>query len=82
MDLGINTKFGQSLTCQRIIFDDMHDDGILSWDYLYDLGEHKLSRMRTYLQALRSKGWSREPKRRVQVRPAPKPAATTTTSSK
>ena len=47
----------------RIKFDDLHDTGIYSWDYLYQLGVEQPLRWRTYLAALREKGLSREPGR-------------------
>jgi DUF971 family protein len=47
----------------RIKFDDLHDTGIFSWDYLYQLGMEHDRRWRDYLAALDSKGLSREPKR-------------------
>jgi DUF971 family protein len=47
----------------RIKFDDLHDTGIFSWDYLYQLGVEHPKRWRDYLQALKEKGLSREPGR-------------------
>jgi DUF971 family protein len=47
----------------RIKFDDLHDTGIYSWDYLYQLGVEYDKRWRDYLAALDAKGLSREPKR-------------------
>jgi DUF971 family protein len=47
----------------RIKFDDLHDTGIYSWDYLYQLGVEQDRRWRDYLAALAKKGLSREPKR-------------------
>jgi len=47
----------------RIKFDDLHDTGIFSWDYLYRLGLEHDKRWRDYLAALAAKGLSREPKR-------------------
>ena len=47
----------------RIKFDDLHDTGIYSWDYLYQLGVEQPQRWRTYLGALKEKGLSREPGR-------------------
>jgi DUF971 family protein len=47
----------------RIKFDDLHDTGIFSWDYLYQLGVEQPKRWRDYLQALKEKGLSREPAR-------------------
>jgi DUF971 family protein len=48
----------------RIKFDDMHDTGIFSWRYLYELGEKKEQLWATYLAALAERGLSREPARR------------------
>ena len=47
----------------RIKFDDMHDTGIYSWRYLYQLGEEQKQRWAQYLAALEKAGLSREPKR-------------------
>lgn len=45
----------------RIIFDDMHDTGLFSWDYLIELGRNKDDRWQSYLDELAEKGLSREP---------------------
>ncbi|KAF0852761.1 conserved mitochondrial conserved DUF971 domain-containing protein [Andalucia godoyi] len=42
-------------------FDDSHQHGLYSWQYLYDLGENKISRMREYILNLRRFGLSRDP---------------------
>jgi DUF971 family protein len=47
----------------RIKFDDLHDTGIYSWDYLYQLGVEHDQRWRDYLAALAEQGLSREPRR-------------------
>ena len=47
----------------RIKFDDLHDTGIYSWDYFYQLGIEQDKRWRDYLAALAAKGLSREPRR-------------------
>ncbi len=47
----------------RIKFDDLHDTGIYSWDYLYQLGVEYDKRWQAYLAALDARGLSREPKR-------------------
>ncbi len=47
----------------RIKFDDLHDTGLYSWDYLYRLGVEQPTRWRDYLAALKAKGLGREPKR-------------------
>jgi DUF971 family protein len=45
----------------RITFDDLHDTGIYSWSYLYQLGVEHNRRWRAYLDALAASGLSREP---------------------
>lgn len=45
----------------RIKFDDLHDTGIYSWDYLYRLGEQQDVLWATYLDNLAAKGLSRDP---------------------
>jgi DUF971 family protein len=47
----------------RIKFDDLHDTGIFSWDYLYQLGVEYDKRWQAYLAALAARGLSREPRR-------------------
>ncbi len=48
----------------RIVFDDLHDTGIYSWQYLRKLGETQDALWAGYLQALQDKGLSRDPPRR------------------
>ena len=45
----------------RIAFDDMHDSGIYSWEYLYDLGENYDAYWDMYLKRLEKENKSREP---------------------
>ena len=45
----------------RIMFDDLHDTGIFSWDFLHTLGKEQHQRWSAYLQALQAKGLSRDP---------------------
>ena len=47
----------------RIKFDDLHDTGIYSWRYLYELGLNKDKVWAEYLKALEAKGLSRDPRR-------------------
>lgn len=44
----------------RIHFDDGHDTGLYSWDYLYELGRDQDRKWAAYLSALRSVGGKRE----------------------
>jgi DUF971 family protein len=46
----------------RIKFDDLHDTGIFSWDYLYELGTNQERLYAEYLEALAAKGLSRNPR--------------------
>lgn len=46
----------------RLIFDDLHETGIYSWDYLYELGVEQDRRWDAYLEGLAARGLSREPK--------------------
>lgn len=45
----------------RLIFDDLHDTGIYSWEYLHELGVQQQERWSAYLDALAAKGLSRDP---------------------
>lgn len=45
----------------RIIFDDLHDSGIFSWQYLHELGADHEVRWANYLAALERDGLSRDP---------------------
>jgi DUF971 family protein len=43
----------------RLSFDDLHDTGIYTWDYFYELGVEQSRRWPAYLAALAAKGLSR-----------------------
>ena len=47
----------------RIKFDDMHDTGIFSWRYLYELGLNQQKVWAEYLKALEDRGLSRDPRK-------------------
>jgi DUF971 family protein len=51
----------------RIVFDDLHDTGIYSWDYLHQLGREYETRWARYLEELAAQGRSREPRRVVRA---------------
>ncbi|MBI1208115.1 MAG: DUF971 domain-containing protein [Azospirillum sp.] len=46
----------------RLKFDDLHDSGIFSWKYLYELGERQDQLWVDYQAALAAQGLSRDPK--------------------
>ncbi len=48
----------------RIKFDDLHDTGIFSWRYLYELGRNQDAIWQAYLAALEARGQSRDPPKR------------------
>jgi DUF971 family protein len=43
----------------RLVFDDGHDTGIFSWDYLHELGVEHDAKWSAYLAALSTRGMSR-----------------------
>jgi len=46
----------------RLSFDDLHDTGIFSWQYLRQIGEEKDRIWGEYLAALEAQGLSRDPR--------------------
>ncbi len=48
----------------RLRFDDMHDSGIFTWDYLHELGTEFAEKWAAYCDELDAKGLSRERKKR------------------
>lgn len=45
----------------RLTFDDLHDTGIYTWQYLYELGTSHDTRWAAYLSNLAAQGLSRDP---------------------
>jgi DUF971 family protein len=44
----------------KLIFDDGHDTGIYTWNYLYQLAKHKESKWHDYIDALAQAGYTRK----------------------
>lgn len=44
----------------KIVFDDGHDSGLYTWDYLFDLGQRHAELWQDYLERLAAAGGSRE----------------------
>jgi len=44
----------------KLVFDDGHDTGLYTWDYLRELGEHQDALWREYLDALKAQGYTRQ----------------------
>lgn len=59
-DVGISRIEPVGNYAVRLIFDDRHETGIYSWEYLYELGRERDARWQRYLDALASRGLSRE----------------------
>jgi DUF971 family protein len=45
----------------KLVFDDGHDSGLYSWDYLHHLATHQDELWQDYLQRLNAAGRSRDP---------------------
>ena len=45
----------------RLVFDDSHDSGLYSWDYLFELGEKRVTKWQDYLTLLNEAGHERQP---------------------
>lgn len=45
----------------KLTFDDGHDSGLYSWEYLYQLGSNQATLWQDYLGRLRAAGASRDP---------------------
>ncbi|HEY5598136.1 MAG TPA: DUF971 domain-containing protein [Kiloniellales bacterium] len=48
----------------RIRFDDLHDTGIYTWSYLYQMGQDQAAIWESYLADLQGRGLSRDPPKR------------------
>ena len=47
----------------NLVFDDNHDTGIYSWEYLYQLGAHYDKKWESYLERLKASGYTRKENR-------------------
>ena len=45
----------------RLIFDDGHETGLYTWQYLYELGIEQPARWQSYLDRLQAAGYARQP---------------------
>lgn len=61
VDVGILNVEAAGNYALRIIFDDGHDSGIYSWDYLYELATKEENYWQAYLERLEEAGLSRDP---------------------
>ncbi|EGC30467.1 hypothetical protein DICPUDRAFT_41389 [Dictyostelium purpureum] len=52
----------------RLVYDDLHETGIYSWEYLFQLGKSKYTRMKKYLKDLKVYNRSRDPPQTTQTK--------------
>jgi len=45
----------------RLIYDDGHDSGLYTWQYLYELGSKQQENWQSYLDRLEAAGYARQP---------------------
>ena len=60
MDVGFSGAEAVGNYALKLIFDDGHDSGIFSWDYLYDLGINQPTYWQAYLDKLDQAQQSRD----------------------
>ncbi|AIA73751.1 DUF971 domain-containing protein [Halomonas sp. XH26] len=60
-DVGLQNITQAGNYALKLHFDDGHDSGLYSWNYLYDLAQHQTDYWQNYLQRLEAAGASREP---------------------
>ncbi|MCV2403977.1 DUF971 domain-containing protein [Marinomonas sp. C2222] len=59
-DVAINNIEGAGNYALKITFDDGHDSGLFSWDYLYNIGKNQAELWQMYLDRLEKEGRTRE----------------------
>jgi DUF971 family protein len=59
-DVGISAIEPVGNYAVRLVFDDRHDTGIYSWEYLHELGREQAPRWERYLNELAARGLSRD----------------------
>lgn len=60
IDVGVNSVTPAGSYALKIEYDDGHDSGLYTWEYLYNLGKHQDALWQDYLARLESAGESRE----------------------
>jgi len=59
-NVGVREVLPVGTYAMKIVFDDGHDSGLYTWDYLYNLGRHQDELWQEYLDKLAAAGASRE----------------------
>lgn len=61
INVGLNSIEQAGLYALKLTFDDGHDSGLFTWEYLYQLAKRQNELWADYLQALKKAGKSRDP---------------------
>ncbi|MFZ2540178.1 MAG: DUF971 domain-containing protein [Gallionella sp.] len=56
----------------KMVFDDGHDSGLYTWEYIYNLGKHQDALWQDYLRQIEETGTSREPGQHEEANHEPK----------
>ena len=59
-DVGITAIEPVGHYAVRLIFDDGHDSGLYTWEYLHELGTEMTANWRSYLDRLAAAGYARK----------------------
>jgi len=59
-DVGITAIEPVGHYAVRLVFDDGHDSGLYTWDYLHELGTKMTANWRSYLDRLAAAGYARK----------------------
>lgn len=59
-DVNIDSIEPQGNYAIKLLFDDKHDTGIFTWEYLYELGENYDEKWQDYLERLKQAGHERK----------------------
>ncbi len=62
-NVGVKSAIPAGSYAMQINFDDGHETGLYTWEYLYNLGKNQASLWQDYLNRLEAAGGSREPLR-------------------
>jgi DUF971 family protein len=59
-DVGITAIEPVGQYAVRLVFDDGHDTGLFTWEYLHELGTNMTANWRSYLDRLATAGYARK----------------------
>ncbi len=71
-NIGVNGVEPVGTYALKILFDDGHDNGLYTWEYLQELGQYQNAMWQDYLTKLEAAGQSREASAHQPVTEAPR----------